>query len=54
MFYTGQGPTTTANRDLDIKVEAPNIQAPELPKAPELPAPELPAPPAPENAPAPQ
>ncbi len=47
MFYANNGSFSTAQRDVDVKIEAPNIEAPKLPEAPELPAPNVPAPPAP-------
>lgn len=49
MMYTGNGPFQTADRSLDVKIDAPTIQAP---KAPELPKPELPSAP-PQNVPSP-
>jgi hypothetical protein len=43
MYYTGQGPSQVADRNLDIKIEAPKLpEAPALPKAPEMPAPTAP------------
>ena len=49
MAYTGNGPFTQ-NRSVELKIEAPKIEAPKLPDAPVAPAPELPTAP-PDNTP---